>query len=48
MSFQFTREGTVYFVHTEVGAGAARVVVEEQQSQLAAQSLEPTEEDAHA
>lgn len=41
MSFTFTHNGQTYCVHTEVGEGATRVVVQEQQQQ---QSMEPEDE----
>lgn len=43
MSFEFTHEGTVYHVHTVVGAGPARVVVDEQNQPEP--DLEPQEDD---
>lgn len=44
MSFEFTHEGTVYHVHTVVGAGPTRVVVDECEQPCPEQSLDSSEE----
>lgn len=43
MSFEFTRNGRCYRVHSETGSGLARVVVEEVTTPEP-DSLEPSEE----
>jgi hypothetical protein len=43
MNFTFTHNETEYRVRTEVGNGAARVIVEERQTEEAA-PIEPSEE----
>lgn len=43
MSFEFTQDGRVYRVHSETGAGLAKVVVEEL-NPPAPSALEPSED----
>lgn len=43
MSFEFTRNGHVYRVHSEIGIGLAKVVVEEV-NPPEPDSLEPSED----
>lgn len=45
MSFSFERDGVTFHVHTEVGEGSTRVLVEEQRQP--SPDLEPCDEADH-
>lgn len=46
MTFELQHDGHLYLVHTEVGNGPARVLLEERQQLLPpSESLEPTGDD---